>query len=84
MNTSSGARESGMEVEHKSPSDDPDKIIECVNAELAEAKENMEIVNSLGERYRKDLSRGKHNINRFFLIQIVNFSYKYSYFPISW
>lgn len=47
-----------MNQENSQKSESPSVVIEKIDKELPEAKEEMVIVNSLGERYRKDLSQG--------------------------
>lgn len=42
--------------------DSPSVVIEKIDKELPEAKEDMELVNALGERYRKDLSQAGENV----------------------
>ncbi|EUB57936.1 Dystrophin [Echinococcus granulosus] len=45
------------------PSKSPSEVIARIDKELPEAKENMVIVNSLGERYRRDLSQAGENVD---------------------
>ena len=67
MNTTGGVHSDAVATGGSNESsNNPSKVIEQINTELPEAKENMEVVNSLGERYRKDLSRGRYKINQIF------------------
>ncbi|CDI96945.1 dystrophins A:C:F:G:H [Echinococcus multilocularis] len=45
------------------PSKSPSEVIARIDKELPDAKENRIIVNSLGERYRRDLSQAGENVD---------------------
>lgn len=45
------------------PSGTLNEVIARVDKELPDAKENMVVVNSLGERYRRDLSQGESSLS---------------------
>lgn len=47
-----------LNQENSQQFESPSAVTEKIDKELPEAKEDMVLVNTLGERYRKDLSQG--------------------------